>query len=822
MQVGRPSLASSNSDARLQPLNAAYDPEMHAAVAFKSVQWHELVQTVERLRVEVNEHAGQLKSLVKENFDRFISSKDTVDDVAARLRAAEAEGGAGVHGATPAAVAAGLTGAQDATHGMFGQLLVRQSRAEGLDHILSVLDEYDGLVTLPSQLRSCAEAKDFAGVVALYKKAVKTVQERQEGSRDARAVWEKLKEEVDRVSSQQLCGVATVRAGPCIQYHSWPPILSFAFFFLVQAMASALHILEATVNSPLTSPSAAYEAVVHLAQLQEANVPAAAGRDPLGLFLAAQERSLRETIADIHRQFQDALEAHAPDGNGEPGHNNLQSMAPFQGILSVEEPLLLQSQAVRCLACITQAVVVWMEEFWGTTQRKSNAETKLWQGRTQEAERTVESILIVYDETVSTILNSHIAAALHASSSLASLEQCRGLVASIADGCSKLEKSQSVPPNSVPRLKTAVVRASQTVCSAALVLLRSIAQHLASTSAPGGAYATSVQAAAAPLGLLLSHSMRFFDELRAEANKAGVAAFDKSSQCHPCRALCALATEFALEMAETMQTSVTAARGTERQADRSLLQAWGALESIKMQVVPRIAAAWETLLLEDLAASDVRAGLRQCYNDIGGAAESLIKTWVDRKMEVLDLIMEEFLAPVVPPEEAVPPTAQRDARALAATWASSAPPQAARPTTWTLIATIGAVRSELVGCAPSLAEEVMAEVVQSVLGGVAELLKSGMLTDCREDAVYQLWVDLAVVRAAVEECGEEVGEAAAMAEQLCSSVEAALRQLQEDVDDPAAGGVVSMVDRRQWVEKVCKEQMAVASAAMVSLRPVRQ
>jgi hypothetical protein len=47
---------------------------------------------------------GQLKSLVKENFDRFISSKNTIDTVHMQLAKAEAEGEAGVHGASSAEV----------------------------------------------------------------------------------------------------------------------------------------------------------------------------------------------------------------------------------------------------------------------------------------------------------------------------------------------------------------------------------------------------------------------------------------------------------------------------------------------------------------------------------------------------------------------------------------------------------------------------------------------------------------------------------------------------------------------------------------------
>jgi hypothetical protein len=193
------------ADPRLLPSSPSYDPEIHAVAAYKDIPWVDLIRGLERLRSEVRQHTGQLKSLVKENFDRFLSSKDTVDDIAVRLKAAEAEKGAGVHGATPAEVAMGMARSQNAAHGMFGQLLERHAKGESLRAMLGMLEEYDSLVGLPAQIRQCTEARDFAGVLTLYKKAVKVVEERstREGKingGESHAVWEKLQAEVNRVS----------------------------------------------------------------------------------------------------------------------------------------------------------------------------------------------------------------------------------------------------------------------------------------------------------------------------------------------------------------------------------------------------------------------------------------------------------------------------------------------------------------------------------------------------------------------------------------------------------------------------------------------
>lgn len=185
------------ADPRAQPSSAMYDPEVHAALALQSASWSDLVSTVERLRYEVHEHAGQLKILVKDNFDRFINSRDTIEDVATRLEAAEAEGGTGVHGATPRAVSTGVNAAQQAAHNMVGTMLERHEDGRGLERVLSMLGQYDVLVTMPSRVCQLTEERDFIGVVLMYKKSLQLIREKKGDG----AVWQKLKDEMDKVHS---------------------------------------------------------------------------------------------------------------------------------------------------------------------------------------------------------------------------------------------------------------------------------------------------------------------------------------------------------------------------------------------------------------------------------------------------------------------------------------------------------------------------------------------------------------------------------------------------------------------------------------------
>lgn len=60
------------------------------STALQNTALPELVRGKHNLKNEVSERTGQLKALVKENFDRFISCKNTIDDIHKRLRKSEA------------------------------------------------------------------------------------------------------------------------------------------------------------------------------------------------------------------------------------------------------------------------------------------------------------------------------------------------------------------------------------------------------------------------------------------------------------------------------------------------------------------------------------------------------------------------------------------------------------------------------------------------------------------------------------------------------------------------------------------------------------
>lgn len=61
--------------------NKKFQPRHFLLQVHRNTPYNELVQGEERLRRDVDQRAEALKSLVHQNFDRFVSAKNTIDHV---------------------------------------------------------------------------------------------------------------------------------------------------------------------------------------------------------------------------------------------------------------------------------------------------------------------------------------------------------------------------------------------------------------------------------------------------------------------------------------------------------------------------------------------------------------------------------------------------------------------------------------------------------------------------------------------------------------------------------------------------------------------
>lgn len=171
----------------------------------------ELLRGMHHLRSQLSEHTTQLKTLVKENFDRFVASKNTIDDVHTKLKKTAEHGSSGVDGVSPADIEKVLASAQTDAQRTFSGLLERQARAERIKLALGLLERYDTLLSLPSSVRVYLDEGDYAGLVDEYLRAKSLLagkgagrrrslsldgegQQQQQGS-----VWDSILEEVEKV-----------------------------------------------------------------------------------------------------------------------------------------------------------------------------------------------------------------------------------------------------------------------------------------------------------------------------------------------------------------------------------------------------------------------------------------------------------------------------------------------------------------------------------------------------------------------------------------------------------------------------------------------
>jgi hypothetical protein len=74
---------------KLLPSEDGFDPETYLAIFHGDSSAPQLASGVRALERELGESTGQLKQLVKQNFERFISCKTTIDDIYTKLHRIE-------------------------------------------------------------------------------------------------------------------------------------------------------------------------------------------------------------------------------------------------------------------------------------------------------------------------------------------------------------------------------------------------------------------------------------------------------------------------------------------------------------------------------------------------------------------------------------------------------------------------------------------------------------------------------------------------------------------------------------------------------------
>lgn len=144
-----------------------FDPRFFLARIHQNTSAHDLEDAGDALRRGLQSRKEQLKKLVKENFDCFISCKNTIDDIHLKLQQIESpkEGTGTVH-------LNNAIGEVDVfAKRAFAPLLERQAQVERIRSVQGMLQRFRTLFNLPSMIRASISKGEYDLAVREYKKA---------------------------------------------------------------------------------------------------------------------------------------------------------------------------------------------------------------------------------------------------------------------------------------------------------------------------------------------------------------------------------------------------------------------------------------------------------------------------------------------------------------------------------------------------------------------------------------------------------------------------------------------------------------------------
>mmetsp|Transcript_11664 Transcript_11664/g.42646 ORF Transcript_11664/g.42646 Transcript_11664/m.42646 type:complete len:914 (-) Transcript_11664:54-2795(-) len=170
--------------AHLHPFSSTFDPRKYLAKVHGSSTLDALRAGREHLTNELSERTSQMRDLVKDNFERFISCKNTINDVRRRIvsvkkKSARDDAGMGEpdsdmdgddHGGVES-----LIGSIEQVHAeatsLFTEQIARQAQADRIRRVLTLMSRFQSLFSLPAAMRECAQREEYEQALREFRKA---------------------------------------------------------------------------------------------------------------------------------------------------------------------------------------------------------------------------------------------------------------------------------------------------------------------------------------------------------------------------------------------------------------------------------------------------------------------------------------------------------------------------------------------------------------------------------------------------------------------------------------------------------------------------
>ncbi|KAI7877332.1 exocyst complex component Sec5-domain-containing protein [Mucor mucedo] len=147
--------------------NKKFQPRQFLLQVHKETSYNDLVAGEERLRRGVDKRAEALKSLVHQNFDRFVSAKNTIDHVYEEMKSKQLNQQQD-YGTID--IQRSLDAANTRAEQVYGPVVERRNRVDKVRSTLYILQRYRFLFNLPSSLLESIKQAKYEAAIRDYKK----------------------------------------------------------------------------------------------------------------------------------------------------------------------------------------------------------------------------------------------------------------------------------------------------------------------------------------------------------------------------------------------------------------------------------------------------------------------------------------------------------------------------------------------------------------------------------------------------------------------------------------------------------------------------
>ncbi|UPQ98162.1 subunit Sec5 of exocyst complex [Chloropicon primus] len=166
---------SSREDPSLLASSDSFDPKKYLGRVHRNSSQADLQKGQLYLTKQLNEGKDQRMLLVKENFERFIKCKNTIDDIHSKLQHNEFHSSS--EAASTVLLMQSLNDVKDKSNTIFKPLIDRQHDREKLQRMLSTFRRYQWFLEMPTTLEEQLNNRKNDQVVSCYKKSKLFIEE---------------------------------------------------------------------------------------------------------------------------------------------------------------------------------------------------------------------------------------------------------------------------------------------------------------------------------------------------------------------------------------------------------------------------------------------------------------------------------------------------------------------------------------------------------------------------------------------------------------------------------------------------------------------